>query len=142
MNKTLLFFKCFVQQRLCRSVLRSVGRRLLDGVQACLPSSSLQGASGVATLQFQSGPHTPTTVVLAPMSVVRVSPADLYKCFRTVSQLPESVIWVKCWGWGRSRSSSVTGRGWRRTWGTSWGCTSPRCAVSIAAPHSPWTVSC
>lgn len=100
------------------------------------------GALGVATLQFPSGQHVSTTVALAPMGVVRVSPADLYKCLWTVSQLPESVIWVRCWGWGRSRSSSVTGRGQRRTWGTSWGCTSPRCATSTAAPRSPWTVSC
>ena len=46
------------------------------------------------------------------------------------------------WGWGRSPSSKVTGRGWRGTWGTSWGCTGSRFGASRAAPHSPGRGAC
>lgn len=64
--------------RPCGSVLRSLARGLLDGVQVFLQSVPVsEGASGAATLQFQRGYYTSATVALTPSRVVRVSPAHL-----------------------------------------------------------------
>lgn len=118
-------------------------RRLLDQVKKSSPGAlnsyvadAAGGCSPVFLWTFQRADAAPVPVRGSVLQKQRTSaPSDSLPC-------SETVIWVRRWGWRRSRNAWGTGAGWRRRWGTSWGCTGLRCAASTEAPRSPWTVSC
>lgn len=144
MNKMLSFFKCFVQQRPCRRRNLFLEEIFWMEAKAFLQSSSLR--SCWFRRQWRSSYPTVITRVLiylcAHVPHWGQSCRPVSKCFQRVCGLWGGIIWVKCWGWGKSPNSLVTGKGWQRTWGISWGYTGPHCAASTEAPRFPWRVAC